>query len=150
MGVKRRDPSFARILLRKYNRTQHEWGLIKHAVNASQQAYEEVPEMNNGQYFKAKNNVKAMIAYVDEVDGRRILIIGVRGTVTKDDWMLNVNNAPKKSSMVGLCITCSAGYLLTVPVAPTCCCLARRVPDRCEGNGKANRQGNSRYQGKAV
>lgn len=90
-----------------------------------------------------------MIAYVDEVEGHRILIIAVRGTVTKDDWMLNVNNAPKKSSKVGLCILSSARYLLIPQVAPKCCCLARRVPDGCEGNGKANRRGNSRYQGKA-
>ena len=102
--------------------------------------------MNNGQQFKAKANVKAMIIYVDEADGHRILIIAVRGTVTKDDWMLNVNNAPKKSSKVGLCILCSAGYLLIAQVAPKHCCLARRVPDRCEGDGEANRQGNPGYQ----
>lgn len=102
--------------------------------------------MDNGQQFKAKANVKAMIIYVDEADGHRILIVAVRGTVTKDDWMLNVNNAPKKSSKVGLYILCSAGYLLIAQVAPEHCCLARRFPNRCEGNGKANRQSNPGYQ----
>ena len=105
--------------------------------------------MDEGQHFKAKGNAKAMIAYIDEVDGQHILIVAVRGTVTIDDWMLNVNNGPKKSSEVGLCILCSAGYLLIMQAAPKRCCMARRVPDDCEGNGKANRQGNSRYQGKA-
>ena len=105
--------------------------------------------MDDGRHFKAKGSVKAMIAYVDEVDGHRTLIIAVRGTVTKDDWMLNVNNVPKKSSEVGFCILCSARYLLIAQVAPKCCCLARRVPDGCEGNGKANRRDNSRYQRKA-
>ena len=62
--------------------------------------------MDEGQHFKAKGNAKAMMAYIDEVDGQRILVIAVRGTVTKGDWMLNVNSAPKKSSKVGLCIMC--------------------------------------------
>ena len=105
--------------------------------------------MDEGQHFKVKGNAKAMIAYIDEVDGQRILIVAVRGTVTKDDWMLNVNNAPKTSSKVGFCVMCSAGYLLIVQAAPNRCCMARRVPDDCEGNGKANRKGNSRYQRKA-
>ena len=108
-----------------------------------------MPEIDEGQHFKVKGNAKAMIAYIDEVDGQRILIVAVRGTVTKDDWMLNVNNAPKESSKVSFCIICSAEHLIIVQAASKRCCMARRVPDDCEGNGKANRQSNSRYQGKA-
>ena len=40
-----------------------------------------------------------MIMYVDEVNGP-VLIIAIRGTVTKGDWMLNVNSRPRSSSKV--------------------------------------------------
>ncbi|KAL9026660.1 MAG: hypothetical protein Q9180_007449, partial [Flavoplaca navasiana] len=80
--------------------THYEWQLIKQAALASALAYDEAPDMIDGQHFKAKGNCKAMIMYIDEVDNRKILTIAVRGTVTKGDWMLNVNSSPKKSSKV--------------------------------------------------
>ncbi|KAL9627367.1 MAG: hypothetical protein Q9204_006618 [Flavoplaca sp. TL-2023a] len=82
----------------KTAKTHFEWQLIKQAALASKLAYEGSPDIIDGQHFKAKGKCKAMIMYIDEVDSRKILTIAVRGTVTKDDWMLNVNSSPKKSS----------------------------------------------------
>ncbi|KAL8895270.1 MAG: hypothetical protein Q9192_003743 [Flavoplaca navasiana] len=92
--------------------THYEWQLIKQAALASALAYDEAPDMIDGQHFKAKGNCKAMIMYIDEVDNRKILTIAVRGTVTKGDWMLNVNSSPKKSSkMILKTATWHGGFL---------------------------------------
>lgn len=37
---------------------------------------------------------KRTILRVEEWDGKRVLVIGVRGTVTTSDWMLDANSAP--------------------------------------------------------
>ena len=67
--------------------------------------YKEVPDIQDAEAFKVKGNKKATVIYIEEVDGRHVLVVAVRGTVTKDDWMLNVNSTPKKSSQVSLCNT---------------------------------------------
>ncbi|KAI4231349.1 MAG: hypothetical protein LQ349_005674 [Xanthoria aureola] len=78
-------------------RSHFEWQLIEHAANASHEVYQELPDLNDGLYLTARGLSKAMIMYVDEVNGP-VLIIAIRGTVTKGDWMLNVNSRPRSSS----------------------------------------------------
>ncbi|KAL9024575.1 MAG: hypothetical protein Q9196_006419 [Gyalolechia fulgens] len=92
--------SFAAEELKAFDSTFYEWQLIKHAANASYRVYEAIPDFEDGQMVEAKGQRKAMIVYIDVVDGRRMLIVAVRGTVTTDDWMLNVNRSPRKSSKV--------------------------------------------------
>lgn len=82
------------------SRTHFEWQLIRHAAVASDTAYEEMPDIDDGQSLRAKGQCKAVIVYIEAVECRRILVVAVRGTVTKDDWMLNINSSPKKSSKV--------------------------------------------------
>ena len=96
--------------------------------------------MSDAQQFKAKSNTKAMIMYVEEINNRRILIVAIRGTVTRNDWMLNINNASKKTSKVGLDIPCPAGLLLMTIDTPCRRSLARGVPHDCRSNGEANCQ----------
>ncbi|KAL8912275.1 MAG: hypothetical protein Q9172_007530, partial [Xanthocarpia lactea] len=94
--------SFAVEELKTFNSTFFEWQLIKHAADASYRVYEAMPDFEDGQMVEAKGQRKAMIVYIDVVDGRRMLIVGVRGTVTMDDWMLNVNRSPRKYSKMFL------------------------------------------------
>ncbi|KAL8649146.1 MAG: hypothetical protein Q9226_005697 [Calogaya cf. arnoldii] len=93
-------------------RSHFEWQLIEHAANSSHKVYEKLPDVNDGLYITARGQSKAMIMYVDVLNGHPILIIAIRGTVTEYDWMVNANSRPRSSSkMLSLSAVWHGGFL---------------------------------------
>lgn len=77
------------------NRTIAEWELAEIAVMASSFAYEKLPSMNVQQRYKIiqeKGGLKATVAHIDDWSGKPVLVFGIRGTVTKNDWARNLNS----------------------------------------------------------
>ncbi len=58
---------------------------------------EEVPDIFVHKVFKAGTNTKSAVVLTHDHDSTKTLVITIRGTVTTDDWMLNVNGDPISS-----------------------------------------------------
>ncbi|OZJ04123.1 hypothetical protein BZG36_02822 [Bifiguratus adelaidae] len=103
--------------INEFEGTEEDWRLIGLAAAASSEVYKEAPDIQDGVTFKAKGNTKATVIYVEELNGQRVLVVAVRGTVTKEDWMLNANGTPKKSSkLLEGSATWHGGFLMVAEV----------------------------------
>ncbi|KAI1125635.1 Alpha/Beta hydrolase protein [Nemania abortiva] len=78
-----------------------DWALIKHAADMSKKVYddniEDAPDVVVHKVFTAGVNMKPAIVSTHNHGNKKVLIVTVRGTVTTDDWMLNVNGDPETS-----------------------------------------------------
>ncbi|KAF1928891.1 alpha/beta-hydrolase [Didymella exigua CBS 183.55] len=81
--------------LQHFNGSRIDWTLISMAADASFAAYKDYNHAENTLLSRIARDRKFMTLSVIDLDQTRALVVSIRGTVTKDDWMLNFNNKPK-------------------------------------------------------
>jgi hypothetical protein len=103
-----------------------DWRLINLAASASTEVYKDLREVAASWKMEPSelSNLKSATISVAEFEGRRTLVVSVRGsTAARRDWMVNANGRPMASRKVR-----------------QSCVGARRLHHDCM---KANRRGDS-------
>jgi hypothetical protein len=85
------------VLISCYRDTQ-EWALVKLAADMSKQVYDDklktTPEVVVHHFLRLKTDMKPTTISTVNHGNTKILVVAIRGTVTTDDWLLNVNGDP--------------------------------------------------------
>jgi hypothetical protein len=85
------------VLISCYRDTQ-EWALVKLAADMSKQVYDDklktTLEVVVHHFLRLKTDMKPTTISTVNHGNTKILVVTIRGTVTTDDWLLNVNGDP--------------------------------------------------------
>jgi hypothetical protein len=85
--------------------TPLDWSLVEIAALVSESIYiktlQEHPQYDC-KILKGIGGMKPTIVRVAEWNGERVLVVGIRGTVTRSDWALDLNSGPSAWNTVSM------------------------------------------------
>ncbi|KAK5053075.1 hypothetical protein LTR84_002049 [Exophiala bonariae] len=81
---------------RKAHWSESTWELVQTAARLSKEVYNKYP-MSEGIIFEAQGDSKATIVTSQNHNGHGLLVVAIKGSESRDDWLLNFNGEPTES-----------------------------------------------------